>query len=105
MKLSLRTYLQTFFSDKYINNTLQNLTIDNIKYLQQFFKRWAIIFRSINKTDLLELLLKIDVHAPDMIRVNAPLSHINEYYIIYNVTPKDNNYLYPFERSKFFDFI
>ncbi len=54
--------------------------------------------------DYIKYLIKNDEHAPGPIRVNAPFSHIDMYYEIYNIREGDNNYLEPEKRSQFINF-
>ena len=82
---------------------LHNLLENDKEHLKLFFKRWAKIFRSITDDITLEHKLKMDVHAPDIVRINAPFSHIDEYYIIFDVKPYNNNYLEYDKRTKFLD--
>lgn len=103
LKLSLRTYLKDYYPHNFHNTEIYNLSKKDKEHLKLFFKRWAKIFRSISDEMTLEHKLKIDVHAPDIVRINAPFSHINEYYTIFDVKPINNNYLEYNMRSKFLD--
>jgi putative endopeptidase len=73
---------------------------DNLEY---FFQRWAEAFRSVSSDILIIKQINSDVHSPGIIRVNAPFSHINEYYQVFNVVAGDHNYLPPHKRSQIMD--
>lgn len=103
LKLSLRTYLLNYYPNNFYNGRLHNLNQKQKNDLKLFFERWAKIFRSVLRQSTQEYLLKNDVHAPDNIRINAPFSHLDEYYIIFDVKPTDKNYLAPDLRTKFLD--
>lgn len=98
-KISLRTYLW-----KHMN--IMNPKTFNEKqkeYLKIFFKRWAHTLRSNIGTNDLSYEITYDVHSPAIIRINAPFSHLYEYYTIYNVDQQDFNYLDPSLRTIFLD--
>jgi putative endopeptidase len=80
------------------------MTKEQKKYLQIFFKKWTQTLRSNMSYDYIKYLIKNDEHAPGPIRVNAPFSHIDMYYEIYNIREGDNNYLEPEKRSQFINF-
>lgn len=99
LKLSLRTYMKYFMSDansKHLSNKEKD-------HLQMFFKKWANTLRSVTDQDLIKYEIKYDVHSPNIIRVNAPFSHIDEYYQVYNVKPHHFNYIEPSKRTIFMD--
>jgi putative endopeptidase len=96
LKLSLRSYIR-----KYIGTNI--FDTDTKNKLKQFFARWAEVFRSVMKQDYLDYIIKVDVHAPSIVRINAPLSHIKEYYTIFDVKPEHQNYLDPEKRCTFMD--
>jgi len=90
LKMSLRAYMRKY-------------KIKNKSDLKLFFKKWANNFRYVYSTEYLKYIINTDVHSPSVIRINAPLSHIAEYYEIYDVKPYHQNYLEPNLRSKFLD--
>jgi putative endopeptidase len=99
IKLSLRTYIQ-----KYMRNTdPKKLNLEEKEHLKKFFERWAQTLRTIENNGLTKYDVKLDVHSPNTIRVNAPFSHIDEYYQTYNVESRHFNYLAPNLRTKFLD--
>lgn len=99
LKLSLRTYMQIYIP----NVDPKNMSADEKKHLEKFFGRWVNTLRTNSSEDVIKYEIKYDVHPPSIIRVNAPFSHINEYYDVYNVVPEDFNYLEPSKRTKFMD--
>ncbi|XWV24771.1 putative zinc metalloproteinase [Tupanvirus deep ocean] len=99
LKLSIRTYIKTYMP----NTDPNNLTMDEKEHLKKFFERWAHTLRTVADEELIKYEIKFDVHPPNIIRINAPFSHINEYYQIYNVQPEHFNYLPKNERTKFMD--
>lgn len=99
LKLSLRTYIKI-----YMSCTNPNKLLDNEKqHLKIFFERWAHTLRTVDDIETTNQLIKFVSHSPNIIRINAPFSHINEYYQIYNVKPEHQNYLSPNLRTKFLD--
>lgn len=97
VKLSLKTYIK-----KYMPNVdIKNLTDGEKEHLQLFFERWAKMLRELDEDEVTQYSLKFDVHSPNIVRVNGPLSHIDEYYRIFDVRPTDQNYLEPYLRTHF----
>lgn len=102
IKLSLRTYICNYCKKYY--HQYNNLSIDDKNHLKKFFKKWAEIFRFVMKENyILKYFISSDIHAPNIIRINAPFSHISEYYQIFDVKPHHQNYLDPKLRSSFMD--
>ncbi len=99
LKLSLRTYIKTFMPDTNPNK----LTAKEKTHLAKYFERWVHTLRNNSTEEVIKYEIKFDVHPPSIIRVNAPFSHMNEYYEIYNAKPGDFNYLEPSKRTKFMD--
>ena len=98
LKISLRTYLR-----KYMPNIKDKLTGEQKKHLEKFFKRWAETLRALEDDKILEYSIRYDEHLPSTIRINAPFSHLKEYYEIFNVKPKNKNYLDPNMRIRFLE--
>lgn len=99
IKLSLRTYLRNNFDD--IN--IFNLSIKEKKFLQKFFQRWTEVLRSAESNERIANSIEYESHAPSIVRMNAPFSHIDEYYFIYDVHPNHINYLHEYQRVKILD--
>lgn len=99
IKLSLRTYIK-----KYLHNTnINNLSASDKEHLKKFFESWVTTLRAIELDEITENAIQFDVHSPNVIRANAPFSHLDEYYKIFDVQPKHQNYLHPHLRTRFMD--
>ncbi len=68
--------------------------------LKELFESYANIWASESTEEYLKLLLIMDNHSLDKIRVNAVLSTIEEFYEIYNITEDDEMYKTKEERVK-----
>jgi predicted metalloendopeptidase len=99
IKLSLKTYLRNHFR----NIDIFNLSNKEKKHLQKFFQRWTEILRSAESNERIANSIEYESHAPSIVRMNAPFSHIDEYYLIYNVLPNHINYLHECNRVKILD--
>lgn len=62
------------------------------------FENYARIWASVTPIDDLIYYLEVDVHSPDMIRVNAVVSMLDEFYEIYDVKEGDPMYVAPEKR-------
>lgn len=81
----------------YIDNYCYDITYNQKKeHIRKFFERWAITMRGQKK-------INNDPHSPNHMRINVPLSHIKEYYEVFNVLPIHKNYLSPEKRFTFFN--
>lgn len=60
--------------------------------LKEVFEAYANIWASKSTEEYTKLLLIMDTHSPDKVRVNAVLSSIDEFYRIYNITQDDEMY-------------
>jgi putative endopeptidase len=65
---------------------------DNHNY-DDFFKNWARVWRIKSSTEYSELLLKVDVHGPSILRANMQLSNLPEFQEFYGINGKDKMYL------------
>lgn len=92
IKISLRSYI-----DKYMSNII------NYDTLKIFFSQWVNSFKTVTKKEYFEHLVKNDVHAPGIVRVNAPFAHILEYYDTYAVKSHHKNYLDMSDRTVFLE--
>jgi putative endopeptidase len=59
----------------------------------EFFKNWARVWRIKSSTEYSELLLKVDVHGPSILRANMQLSNLPEFQEFYGINEKDKMYL------------
>ena len=66
--------------------------------LHEFFEGWATIWCSVTTPEIEQLLLAIDVHAPDKLRVNIIASNLDAFYEAYEVKEGDGMYLAPEKR-------
>ena len=62
------------------------------------FKSYANIWASKSTEEYTKLLLIMDTHSPDKVRVNAVLSSIDEFYNTFNI--KEDNGMYKEKRLK-----
>lgn len=65
---------------------------------KSFFESYAVTWRQITTEEYAEYALKIDVHSPNKIRVNAVLSQFQKFYDTYGITEKDGMYVKPEDR-------
>lgn len=99
IKISFRTFLKTYCSKLKFNQ----LTFQQKEYLKKFFQSWAKTLRELEQPEDIESEIEHQIHSPNTIRINAPFSHLNEFYHIYDVGPEHLNYLNIGERTTFFD--
>lgn len=99
IKLSLRTYIHHYLPGYSCNS----LSPYQRKKLEKFFRRWATTLRMVVSNDIIRDNVKYDVHAPNIVRINAPFAHIHEYHQVYRVKPSDDNYIEPDKRISLLD--
>ena len=90
-------------SENIADNGGMAVTLDLMKKLkdasyEEYFKNWARVWCMKGKPEYLALLLKIDVHAPTILRANMQPRNFNEWYETFSVTSKDKMYLAPSKR-------
>lgn len=68
--------------------------------MKQLFEAYANVFASKSTEEYTKLLLIMDTHSPDKIRINAVLQSIEEFYNVYEITEKDEMYKAKEERVK-----
>ncbi len=68
--------------------------------LKEMFKAYANIWASKSTGEYTKLLLIMDVHSPDKVRVNAVLSSIDEFYNTFDIKEDDGMYKEGEERLK-----
>lgn len=66
--------------------------------LEAFFINWATIWRMKARPEYSQLLLAVDVHAPNKLRANVQVKNIEDFYQTFNVTSEDEMYLAPEKR-------
>ena len=74
--------------------------IDGFTPDQRFFLSWAQVWRSNQLPESTAQRIVTDPHAPDLYRVNGPLSNIDAWYQAFNIQPGDNMYKKPEDRIK-----
>jgi endothelin-converting enzyme/putative endopeptidase len=67
---------------------------------QRFFMAWAQVWRGKTRVDSLRNLLLTNPHAPEMVRGQAPMRNIREWYEAFGVGPGDRLYLPPGDRVR-----
>jgi putative endopeptidase len=66
--------------------------------LEEFFRSYAVMWRSKTRPQTRELLLLEDTHAPPKLRVNVQLSNCGEFYDAFGVKEGDKMYISPERR-------
>ncbi|QWC00145.1 M13 family peptidase [Mycoplasmatota bacterium] len=61
--------------------------------LEEFFKNWARVWRMKASEEYSQLLLKVDVHGPSILRANMQLSNLEEFQDYYHIKKNDGMYL------------
>jgi putative endopeptidase len=67
---------------------------------QRFFLAYARIWASNNREQYMDMLLNIDVHSPNVARVNGALPHIDAWYDAFNVKKSDKLYIPKKKRAR-----
>lgn len=65
---------------------------------QAFFINWARIWRTKARKEYQQLLLSIDVHAPQKLRANVQVKNLADFYEAFNIQSDDPMYLAPEKR-------
>lgn len=65
---------------------------------QAFFINWARIWRTKARKEYQQLLLSIDVHAPQKLRANVQVKNLADFYEAFDIQPGDPMYLAPEKR-------
>jgi len=61
--------------------------------LEEFFTNWATIWRMKATSQIEQLLLTLDVHAPNKLRANVQLQNLEEFYSTFDIKEEDGMYL------------
>ena len=61
--------------------------------LEDFFKNWANVWRQKSSLEYSQLLLRVDVHGPSILRANMQLSNLPEFQEFYQISKVDKMYL------------
>ena len=75
-------------------------TIDGFTPEQRFFLAWGRVWASNMRPEYVELPLKVDVHSPNMARVNGALPHINAWYDAFGVKKGDKLFIPKKQRAQ-----
>lgn len=73
----------------------ENPLIDGFSADQRFFLGYAYSWAEYYRDEMLAKRALTDVHSPPFLRVNGPLSNIDEFYSAFNVMPGDGLYRPP----------
>ena len=65
---------------------------------QEFFINWATIWRMKATEQYMQLLLSIDVHAPQKLRANIQAENLDDFYTAFGIKPGDKMYRAPEKR-------
>lgn len=65
---------------------------------QEFFINWATIWRMKATEQYMQLLLSIDVHAPQKLRANIQAENLDDFYTAFDIKPGDEMYRAPEDR-------
>ncbi|AXX74486.1 M13 family metallopeptidase [Limosilactobacillus reuteri] len=65
---------------------------------QEFFINWATIWRMKATEQYMQLLLSIDVHAPQKLRANIQAENLDDFYTAFDIKPGDEMYRTPEDR-------
>jgi len=60
---------------------------------EEFFKNWASVWRQKASLEYSQLLLRVDVHGPTILRANMQLSNLPEFQEFYQIKETDKMYL------------
>jgi putative endopeptidase len=66
--------------------------------LEEFFRGYAVMWRSKTRPEMRELMLLQDTHAPEKLRVNVQLSNCGEFYEAFDMKEGDKMYISPERR-------
>jgi len=66
--------------------------IDGMTPDQRFFMSFAQIWRVKNTDEMMRMRVTLDPHAPEMYRVNGPLSNMSAFYQAFGIKPGDKMY-------------
>ena len=74
--------------------------MDGLTGDQRFFAGWAQAWRAKIRDEALRNQVMADPHAPDQVRGNGPLPHVDAFYTAFDVKPTDKLFLAPEARVK-----
>ena len=59
----------------------------------EFFQNWARVWRNKSSLEFNQLLLRVDVHGPSILRANMQLSNLPEFQSFYQIEKTDKMFL------------
>ncbi|MBZ4203693.1 M13-type metalloendopeptidase [Mycoplasma tauri] len=83
-----------------ISCSLEAVMLNPKNKLEDFFINWAIVWRGKFKPETAQMLLSVDVHAPQKLRANVQVQNLDEFYSTFNVKSSDNMWLPKAKRVK-----
>lgn len=72
--------------------------LDSKEEYEEFFECYAMSWASIITVNSLKQQIKYDVHSPEILRTNAIVACLDEFYETYDVKPGDGMYIAPEDR-------
>ncbi len=90
-------------SENIADNGGMAVTLDIMKdtpeaSFEEYFENWARVWCMKAKPEYQQILLRVDVHAPNLLRANMQPRNFSEWYETYGVTKKDKMYIAPQKR-------
>ena len=90
-------------SENIADNGGMAVTLDIMKGMkdasyEEYFMNWARVWCEKSKPEYKQILLTVDVHAPNLLRANMQPRNFDEWYETFKVTKKDKMYLAPSKR-------
>ncbi|EIE40158.1 M13 family metallopeptidase [Mycoplasmopsis canis] len=79
---------------------LESAALEKDYSIEEFFKSWATIWRSIYKEGAAKRRLETDVHSPAEIRANVILANSEEFAKFYDINENNKMYVSPEKRVK-----
>jgi putative endopeptidase len=62
-------------------------------HIEEFFQNWARVWRQKSSVEYSQLLLRVDVHGPAILRANMQLKNLPEFQDYYHINEQDPMYL------------
>lgn len=90
-------------SENIADNGGMSVTLDIMSHMkdanyEEYFINWAKVWCQKAKPEYQQLLLRVDVHAPAILRANMQPRNFTEWYDTFKVTSKDKMYIAPSKR-------
>lgn len=80
-------------------NCIENIISDNFTdQLDDFYKNFARLWRIVERTEHLEMMVLTDTHSPSKLRVNNLLSNSKTFLDLYQISEKDKMWINPNEQ-------